>query len=67
MQVRKSFFAELGIFDDEALTQQVYHDFILGEAGERLQQAPDDDEDDDVGRNLDISKYKLWSISGFCK
>ena len=27
-QVRKSFFAELGIFDDEKLIHQVYHDFI---------------------------------------
>ena len=32
MQVRKSFFAELGIYENETFIRQVYTDFILGKA-----------------------------------
>ena len=31
-QVRKSFFAELGIYNNESFIRQVYTDFILGKA-----------------------------------
>lgn len=31
-QVRKSFFAELGIYENETFIRQVYTDFILGKA-----------------------------------
>ena len=33
-QVRKSFFAELGIYNNETFIQQVYYDFILGKANQ---------------------------------
>ena len=32
LQVRKSFFAELGIYENETFIRQVYTDFILGKA-----------------------------------
>jgi TfoX/Sxy family transcriptional regulator of competence genes len=34
IQVRKSFFAELGIYNNETFIQQVYYDFILGKANQ---------------------------------
>ena len=34
-QVRSSFFAELGIFENETLRQEVYRDFILGQFREK--------------------------------
>jgi hypothetical protein len=34
VQVRKSFFAELGIYNNETFIQQVYYDFILGKANQ---------------------------------
>ncbi|XP_023319996.1 uncharacterized protein LOC111695065 isoform X2 [Eurytemora carolleeae] len=33
-QVRKSFFSELGIYDNETFIRQVYYDFILGKANQ---------------------------------
>ena len=35
IQVRSSFFAELGILENETLRQEVYRDFILGEFTEK--------------------------------
>lgn len=35
-QVRKSFFAELGIYDNETFIRQVYFDFILGKANHSI-------------------------------
>ena len=37
-QVRKSFFAELGIYENETFIRQVYQDFILGKANHSFQQ-----------------------------
>ena len=37
-QVRKSFFAELGIYENETFIRQVYYDFILGKGNQTFQQ-----------------------------
>ena len=64
-QVRKSFFEELGIYDNETFIRQIYYDYIEGKSSNTLHDKNDKNNDEHkIALHEKILKEYLEKING---